>query len=145
MKVPIKKIDTSLSLPRYEKNAAWCDLTCAQSTTIAAGEIKAVPAGIAIQVPQWHVLFIFPRSSTSSRKWLLLANSVGVVDPFYNGDDNEIMLLFYNFTQETVSIKKWDKLVQAILIKTEQIEREEQEFFQKSSRPTRRKKENFVK
>lgn len=140
MKVPIKRFDKTIKLPNYEKWAAWCDLTCRKWATIKPGEIVAVAAGIAIQVPAWYVALIFPRSSTASRKWLLLANSVGIVDPFYAGDDNEIMLLFYNFTTQNVRVKKGEKLVQCLLIKSENIERDEKKSFKKSTRPTREKK-----
>lgn len=64
----------------------------------------------------------------------MMPHSIGISDPFYRSDDNEIILLFYNFTGHSVKIKKGDKIAQDILIKFEKIELTEVNKLNKSNR-----------
>ena len=57
------------------------------------------------------------RSSNPIKKGLVLANSIGVVDAdYYNNPDNEghIMFAYYNFSSGDITIKKGDRIGQAI-------------------------------
>ena len=96
MKIKIKRFDKSFPLPTYEKEAACFDLVCRKGTIIRPSKIKLVPVNIAIELPRGQALLVFNRSSTPMRKGLLLANGVGVIDPFYNGDKDEIMIELFN-------------------------------------------------
>jgi dUTPase len=51
----------------------------------------------------------------------MMANSVGVVDPFYDGDDDENMAFLYNFTDHDVTVEQGDRVVQGMIIRTEPI------------------------
>jgi len=88
-----------------------------------------------MSVPDGYMLLIVPRSSTPLRKGLSMPHSIGVTDPFYCGDDNENMLIFRNFTDKTVAIKKGEKLAQGIIVKFERVEFEEVNKLNKSKRP----------
>ena len=134
MKINVKRFDKTLSLPRYEKNAAGFDFTCRTGVSIKPGEIVAVPANIAISVPTGYVLLAFSRSTTPTRKGLVMPHSVGVIDPFFCGDDNEIKLIFQNITKETVRIVKGDKLAQGVLMKIETAIFNEVDRLKKSTR-----------
>ena len=50
----------------------------------------------------------------------MMPHSIGLIDPFYNGDENEIILIFYNFSDKPVTVKKGDKIAQGLLVKYEQ-------------------------
>lgn len=135
MKIKAKRFDKTLKLPEYESGAAGFDFVCRKSVTIKPGEIKAVPGNIALQVPAGYVLLVAPRSSTANKYGLSMPHSIGVVDPFYNGNDNEIALLFYNFTSKSSTVNKGDKIAQGILIKTENITWQEVESLEMSRVP----------
>ncbi len=94
MKLPVKRFDKGIALPKYEKLAAGFDFRVRKGATFQPGEIKPVPANIALQIPDGYVLLVVPRSSTASRIGLGMPHSMGVIDPYYCGDDNEIMLIF---------------------------------------------------
>lgn len=134
MEIKIKRFNKKIPLPKYEKDAAGFDFFCRTNVSIKPKEIKALPANIAFVIPKGYVLFILPRSSTPTRKGLVMPHSVGVLDPFYCGDDNEAKLIFQNITNKTVSIKKGDKLAQGILIKYELVVFKEVEKLKKSKR-----------
>ena len=77
-------------LPRLQKTAKgdWIDLYCAQTMQLHAGEFALIPLGVSMQLPEGYEAHIVPRSSTF-RKWgILQANSMGVIDESYCGDDD---------------------------------------------------------
>ena len=125
MKILAKRFDKSFPMPAYDSGAACFDLICRESATIEPGKIVGVPQNIALQVPKGHVLLLFIRSSTPQRRGLVLANSVGVIDPFYCGDKDENLAFLLNITDEAVHIKAGEKLVQGMLIKTVSVEWQE--------------------
>jgi dUTP diphosphatase len=121
MDIRIKRFDKNLPLPAPEKNAACFDLICRETVTIPPHTMKAVPQNVALQVPDGHALLLFSRSSTPLRKGLMLANGVGVVDPFYCGDDDENLAFFLNVTNKPVTVEAGDKVVQGMIIKVETV------------------------
>lgn len=125
MNIPIKRFDDSLPLPSGTNGAACFDLTCRETVTIPPKTIKPIPQNIALKVPDSHALLLFSRSSTPLRKGLMMANSVGVVDPFYHGDSDENLAFVYNFTDTPVIVEKGDRIVQGMIIKTEPVQWQE--------------------
>ncbi|HJP81129.1 MAG TPA: hypothetical protein VJ841_01890 [Candidatus Saccharimonadales bacterium] len=121
MQIPIKRFDKNLPLPAGTEGAACFDLTARTSVTIPSKQIQPVPLNVALRVPEGHALLLFSRSSTPLRKGLMMANSVGVVDPFYDGDDDENMAFLYNFTDHDVTVEQGDRVVQGMIIRTEPV------------------------
>lgn len=117
MSIIIKRFDKTLQLPEYEPGAACFDLSCRLDITVNPKEVKLIPVNIAVKVPEDHALLIFARSSTPWKRGLMLANGVGVVDPFYCGNKDEVQIEVFNFGEETVQIVKGDKLAQAMFVK----------------------------
>ena len=67
-----------------------------------------------------EVLILANRSSNPGKKGLILANSIGVIDSdYYGNEDNDghIMFAFYNIKEEDIEIKKGDVIGQAIFQK----------------------------
>ena len=95
MKINIKKLDPTATIPTYAKlGDAGMDLTSV-SMTIKYGddkegytskEVKYIEydTGLAMEIPEGYVGYLFPRSSVSKTD-LMLANCVGVVDSGYRG------------------------------------------------------------
>jgi dUTP pyrophosphatase len=129
MKICIKRFDKTLALPATKPHAAGIDLACRQDITIAPHEVKLVPVNIAVEVPDGYFLLLASRSSTPLKKGLMMANSIGIVDPFYNGDKDEVLVQLLNFTDQPVEIEKGELLTQALLMKHEPIEWNEVETF----------------
>jgi dUTP pyrophosphatase len=129
MQIPVKRFDKAFPLPDYEKGAACFDLICRETVVIPPHEIKSVAQNIALQVPDGHALLVFSRSSTPMRKGLMLANGVGVIDPFYCGDNDENLAFFLNFTDSPVTVEAGDKIVQGMIMRTEPVEWSEVDAF----------------
>lgn len=84
MKVNIKKLSENAVIPQYAKPGdAGMDVV-ATSINVTDKYIE-YGTGLAFEVPEGYVMLIFPRSS-NSKKDLLLANSVGVLDSGYRGE-----------------------------------------------------------
>lgn len=67
----------------------WIDLKAGRHYRIAAGTYKLVRLGIAVELPDGYEAHIVPRSSTFKKYGVLLANSFGVIDNSYRGDNDE--------------------------------------------------------
>jgi dUTP pyrophosphatase len=121
MKVKIKRFDKDFELPAPELNAACFDYVCRETVTVDSHEIKPIAQNVAYKVPDGYAMLMFTRSSTAKRKGLMLANNVGVIDPFYCGDKDEVLAFVYNFTDKPVTVEAGDRIVQGMLIKSEQV------------------------
>ena len=73
----------------------WIDLRAAENVTLKAGEYKAIPLGVAMELPPGYEALVASRSSTFKKYGVLLANGIGVIDESYKGDDDEWHYLAY--------------------------------------------------
>lgn len=67
----------------------WIDLRAAEDVSMTAGEFKLIPLGVAMELPEGYEALVAPRSSTFKNLGILLANSIGVIDESYCGDNDE--------------------------------------------------------
>jgi len=135
MKVKIKRIDKSLPLPMYEtKGSVGFDLVCRRDTVINPGTIALIPGNIIVQVPKGYSLLLFSRSSTPRKHGLTKPHGVGVIDQDYNGPEDEIRIQMFNITDQVVTIKKGQKIVQGLFIRTDQMAFEEVDEIAKENR-----------
>ncbi|MBN1351179.1 dUTP diphosphatase [candidate division KSB1 bacterium] len=126
MKVNIKRIDKSLPLPVYEtRGSVGFDLLCRTTTEIAPVQIGLIPSNVVIQTPPGYMLLVTLRSSTPKRKGLLKPHGVGIIDQDYCGNNDEIMIQVFNFSEETTQIDRGEKIGQGIFVRIEQFEWEE--------------------
>lgn len=67
----------------------WIDLRAAETVSMAAGEYRMIPLGVAMELPVGYEALVAPRSSTFKRLGVILANSIGIIDESYKGDNDE--------------------------------------------------------
>lgn len=67
----------------------WIDLRAAEDTYISAGEYKQIPLGVAMELPKGYEALVAPRSSTFRKYHIMLANSIGIIDESYKGEDDQ--------------------------------------------------------
>ena len=92
----------------------WIDLRAAENVTMKAGEYKMIPLGVAMELPQGYEALVAPRSSTFRKYGILLANSVGIIDEAYKGDNDEWNFLAYA-VKDTI-IRKNERICQFRII-----------------------------
>jgi dUTP pyrophosphatase len=127
MELPIKRFDPSVPLPQYKPGAACFDLFCREAAIIQPKEIKLMPVNFAVAIPQGYALLVFVRSSTPWKKGLMAANGVGVIDPFYCGDTDEVLIELYNFGDKPIEVTKGERLAQGMIVKFETVSWKEQD------------------
>jgi len=78
-----------------------------------------VPTGVTASFDPDTVLLLFNRSSNPSKRGLVLANGVGVVDSdYYQAEHNDIQGMFYNLSNQDYVIHSGDRIMQGIFTKT---------------------------
>ena len=92
----------------------WIDLRSAESVDIKAGEYKLIRLGVAMELPEGYEALVAPRSSTFKNYGILLANSLGVIDESYKGDNDEWKFLAYA-TRDT-HVEKNERICQFRII-----------------------------
>ncbi|MDE2173444.1 MAG: dUTP diphosphatase [Patescibacteria group bacterium] len=117
MNAKIKRFDKDLPLPeRKTDGAAAFDLAAREAVTIQPGAVGYVPLNVAIETPPDHFLLIAARSSTH-KKGIMMANGIGIIDPDYSGNEDEIKAAYYNFSAVPVVIEKGERVAQGMFIK----------------------------
>ena len=71
-----------------ERNGDWIDLFTAEDSDIKAFDVKLISLGVAIKLPEKCEAIIVPRSSTYMKWGVIQANSCGVVDNAYCGNND---------------------------------------------------------
>lgn len=117
--VPVRRVGhgIDLPLPAYEtKGAAGLDLRAALAEggtlVIAPGERRAVPTGLAVQLPAGFEAQVRPRSGLAFRHGITVLNSPGTVDSDFRG---EITVILINLGQEPFMIERGDRIAQLVI------------------------------
>lgn len=116
MEIKVKKVRENAQLPtRGTPDSAGMDLyACIDGPlTIRPGEVKLVPTGIAIALPDSsHAAFLYARSGLAIKNGICLANSVGVIDADYRG---EICAGLCNLSKKAYTISPQDRIAQLVI------------------------------
>lgn len=70
----------------------WIDLRTIDMVTIKKGHFKMIDLGVAMELPKGYEALVVPRSSTFKKYGVLSANSVGVIDNSFCGNED-----YWNF------------------------------------------------
>ena len=92
----------------------WIDLRAAEDVTMKAGEYKMIPLGVAMELPKGYEALVAPRSSSFRKYGILLANSIGIIDEAYKGDNDEWNFLAY--AVRDTKIRKNERICQFRII-----------------------------
>lgn len=135
MKVKIKRVDKSLPLPMYETTGSvGFDFLCRGNYTVPPKDIGRIPSNTIVEVPDGYTLLVALRSSTPVKKSLMMPHGIGVLDNDYCGEEDEILIQVYNFSDEPVEVKRGERIAQGVFVKTGRAEWEEVDKMLKESR-----------
>lgn len=87
--------DAIEKLDYIDGKSDWIDLRAAADVTMAAGEFKLIPLGVAMELPAGYEAHIVPRSSTFKNFGIIQTNHQGVVDGSYCGDNDQWFMPAY--------------------------------------------------
>jgi dUTP pyrophosphatase len=133
--IQILRLDPGLDLPAYAKPGdAGADLLAREDVTLAPGERKLVPTGIAVALPEGYVALVHPRSGLAHRSGLSIVNAPGTVDAGYRG---EIQVCLVNLDPRTpIALSRGDRIAQLVIQRFETAEFVEVEVLPDSVRGT---------
>jgi len=115
IKVKKKPGFEDLELPRYmSPGAAGMDILAAidEEVILQPGEIRFIPSGIYIALPNGYEAQLRPRSGLALRKGLSIVNSPGTVDSDYRG---EIGVILINLGRAPVEISRGMRIAQMVI------------------------------
>jgi dUTP pyrophosphatase len=132
LKIKVKRFKNDngepfVSFPKVIKKGEWVDLASAQECVLQApqagtlkghdvkhrdvvSEVTYIPLGVAMHLPKGYEAIIAPRSSAAKKMGIMCANSFGIVDNSYQGDDDQWM--FPAVTLRKTSISQNTRLCQ---------------------------------
>ncbi len=127
VRIGIKRLPGSegLTLPGYEtEGSAGMDLRAAvfEEVVLPPGEIRLIPTGIAVSIPQGYEAQIRPRSGLALRHGIGMVNAPGTIDSDYRG---EIGLVLINWGSEPYVIQRGARIGQMVINQVFQAEFEE--------------------
>ncbi|MCV2448323.1 dUTP diphosphatase [Paracoccus sp. DMF] len=108
--------DAALPLPEYQTaGSAGADLRAdlgGDSLELAPGQIRLVPTGLRVQIPEGYEMQIRPRSSLALKHGVTLPNTPGTIDSDYRGPLGVIMI---NLGAEAYTIHHGERIAQAVV------------------------------
>jgi dUTP pyrophosphatase len=113
--IRIKNHDQEVFNPVKIKDGDWIDLRAAEDVHFDKGELKNISLGISMELPKGYEAIIAPRSSTPKRFGLIMANSIGIIDESYNGDND--IWAFCGYAIRDTDIHKNDRICQFRIFK----------------------------
>jgi dUTP pyrophosphatase len=129
MKLKVKKIQVDARVPHYShKGDAGLDLFSSVDSVLKKGEVKSVPTGIQVAVPEGHVGLIWDKSGISLKGVHRLA---GVIDSGYRG---EVRVVMANLGEKLFVVKRGMKIAQLLIQPVVDVEVVETDELEETSR-----------
>jgi dUTP pyrophosphatase len=121
MKLLVKRLEHAhnLPFPHYATpGSAGLDLLAAieGEMVLAPGKRAAVPAGIAIELPQGFEAQVRPRSGLALNHGVTCLNTPGTIDSDYRG---EVKVILVNLGEEPFRITRGMKIAQMVIARHE--------------------------
>jgi len=119
--IQIVRLDPDLPVPSYaHPGDAGADLFAREDVTLAPGERRLVPTGLAIALPEGFVALVHPRSGLANRSGLSIVNAPGTIDAGYRG---EIQVCLVNLDPSTtIELSRGDRIAQLVIQRFESAE-----------------------
>ena len=105
---------------RSSSKSAGYDFRIPESVTLEPGGKKLVFSDVKAYMESDEVLKIYPRSGLSTKKGIILANIVAIIDADYvdnESNDGNIGICLWNTSNETVVLEAGERVCQGIFVK----------------------------
>lgn len=109
-----------LELPSYQSGAAaGLDLRADEPCTLAPGERRLVPTGLALELPAGHEGQVRPRSGLALKHGIGMVNAPGTIDEDYRG---ELGVILVNLGQEPFHLRRGERIAQLVVAPVTRVE-----------------------
>jgi dUTP pyrophosphatase len=114
MKVPVKRLDPDIPLPRYARSSdAGLDLCATERIVLQPGDRALVGTGFALAIPPGFAGLVLPRSGLALRHGVTVLNAPGLIDAGYRGEVK--VLLVNQDARATVTVERGDRIAQLVV------------------------------
>ena len=96
------------------KKSDWIDLRARVDVDMKQGDLVYIPLGVAMQLPEGYEALVAPRSSMPKNYLIMQADSIGIIDETFCGDNDEWKLPAYAIRD--TQIKKGERVCQFRII-----------------------------
>ena len=120
MRIKVKYFTEDIPKLSYiggECQSNWVDLYSAEDVEMKKGEFRLIPLGVAMELPEGFEALIAPRSSTFKNFKIIQANSLGIIDGSYCGDNDQWM--FPAIALEDTHIHVGDRICQFRIVRNQ--------------------------
>jgi deoxyuridine 5'-triphosphate nucleotidohydrolase len=109
--IKVKKLHSAARLPlRGSTWSAGADLHCVETFTLQSGERKAVPTGLAVEIPPGFYGRVAPRSGWAAKHGI--DTLAGIIDADFRG---EILVMLINLGHEPFTAQSGERIAQLII------------------------------
>lgn len=115
--IEIKYFDDSIDKVQKISVGDWIDLRSAETVRLSKGEYKLISLGVGMILPPGYEAHVLPRSSTPSKFGIMCANSMGIIDNSYSGDNDEWK--FPALAIDDTIIMKGERIAQFRIVKNQ--------------------------
>ena len=102
MKIKVKRIRKNIEFPTIINKGEWIDLRNAEKVSIDKGTYGLIPLNVCMQLPKGYEAIVTCRSSTPKSFGIMCANSFGIIDNSYSGNNDEWKFLYYGIRNCTI-------------------------------------------
>ena len=114
--IKIKILNEFAKIPsKSHEDDIGYDLYADGEYVIKPNKVILVQLGISIQLPENVGGFVLPRSGLASKHLIAPINSPGLIDPGYTG---QLMIPLMNYSDETYTVTKHERVAQLVVIST---------------------------
>lgn len=115
IKIEVINMAKDLPLPAYQTElSAGMDLLAAveEDIVLEPGEIRLIPTGLKIAVPDGYEAQIRPRSGLALKHGISMVNCVGTIDADYRG---EVGVILINHGKKPFPIARGERIAQMVI------------------------------
>ena len=127
--------DPALPLPEYQTpGAAGADLRAdlgGGELVLDPGQIRLVPTGLRVQIPEGYEMQVRPRSSLALKHGVTLPNTPGTIDSDYRG---EVKVLLVNLGEEDFRVERGMRIAQIVFAQVARLGAEERSLADTTAR-----------
>ncbi|MFH0976952.1 MAG: dUTP diphosphatase [Spirochaetota bacterium] len=113
--IPVKiKLFPQANIPEYKSpGSAGADVFASlpEPVTLEPGDIKLIPTGIAVEIPEGYEAQIRPRSGLALNHGLTLLNTPGTIDSDYRG---EVKIILANLGRKSFTVENGMRIAQMV-------------------------------
>ncbi|MDP2958590.1 MAG: dUTP diphosphatase [Longimicrobiales bacterium] len=118
-RVRFRRLPSNPDLPLPERatpHAAGYDIRAVEDVVLLPGEIRLVPTGLVLELPEGVECQVRPRSGLALKHGITLPNSPGTIDPDYRG---ELRVIMQNLGVGPVTLARGERIAQLVFARFE--------------------------